>query len=302
MTREPDSSKPWIAAVALGAFISCGAATNSPVLFADKPFGIVEPAPAPIVCWTESNGTPRPIVSHFLRFDLSSPDYEVFAGISRDRDGDGPAEADLEDPQELFAEHGAIAAVNANAFKGLPDAKGETNTDWFAHRPVDIIGLAVADGIMRSPPDPGHTAFWIDPEGRAHVDQPGKNAGFRQGISDWSGVLLDKGIEVPAQNDKLHPRTMLGVDRSGRRLLLVVTDGRQPGYSEGIGLREAAAVMKEHGCYKAICLDGGGSSIMLVAELPGQKPRTINRPAGKAARPVPVLLGIRPRLKDGGER
>ncbi|MEU9448850.1 phosphodiester glycosidase family protein [Streptomyces sp. NPDC048277] len=59
------------------------------------------------------------------------------------------------------------------------------------------------------------------------------------------------------------PRTLAGVDRRGR-LLLVTVDGRQPGVSEGFTLAEAADFMRSLGAVQALNLDGGGSTAMAV--------------------------------------
>ncbi|MFE5177762.1 phosphodiester glycosidase family protein [Streptomyces sp. NPDC057651] len=59
------------------------------------------------------------------------------------------------------------------------------------------------------------------------------------------------------------PRTMAGIDKRGR-LLLVTVDGRQKGGSEGFTLQEAAAFMKSLGAVEALNLDGGGSTAMAV--------------------------------------
>lgn len=59
------------------------------------------------------------------------------------------------------------------------------------------------------------------------------------------------------------PRTLAGVDRHGR-LLLVTVDGRQPGVSEGFTLAEAAAFMRSLGAVQALNLDGGSSTAMAV--------------------------------------
>ncbi|MPY49560.1 phosphodiester glycosidase family protein [Streptomyces sp. K1PN6] len=59
------------------------------------------------------------------------------------------------------------------------------------------------------------------------------------------------------------PRTLAGVDRHGR-LLLVTVDGRRPGVSEGFTLAEAAEFMRSLGAVQALNLDGGGSTAMAV--------------------------------------
>lgn len=60
-----------------------------------------------------------------------------------------------------------------------------------------------------------------------------------------------------------HPRTGVGVRADGR-LLLVVVDGRRPGYSVGMTLVEFAELFRWLGAVDALNLDGGGSSTMVV--------------------------------------
>ncbi|MGW5735239.1 MULTISPECIES: phosphodiester glycosidase family protein [Streptomyces] len=78
---------------------------------------------------------------------------------------------------------------------------------------------------------------------------------------------------------KRNPRTLLGVDRKGR-VLLVAADGRQPGHSDGFGLNEGAELMKSLGAVRAMALDGGGSVTMAV------NGKVINSPSDGAERPV----------------
>jgi Phosphodiester glycosidase len=59
------------------------------------------------------------------------------------------------------------------------------------------------------------------------------------------------------------PRTMAGVRRDGS-LVLVTVDGRRPGWSAGVTLREGARVMRSLGARDALNLDGGGSTAMAV--------------------------------------
>ena len=68
-----------------------------------------------------------------------------------------------------------------------------------------------------------------------------------------------------------HSRTAVGVTADGR-LLLVVVDGRQPGYSRGMTLRELAELLQRLGAVQAMNLDGGGSSEMVVNGLPANRP------------------------------
>lgn len=72
-----------------------------------------------------------------------------------------------------------------------------------------------------------------------------------------------------------NPRTAAGISRGGRRLILVVVDGRQKGYSDGMTLRELANLMLMLGARDAINLDGGGSSTLVFRDRPRPAPLRI---------------------------
>lgn len=60
-----------------------------------------------------------------------------------------------------------------------------------------------------------------------------------------------------------HPRTLSGITKDGR-ILLVVVDGRQPEHSNGAPLVMCAKIMLALGAVEAINHDGGGSSTMIL--------------------------------------
>ncbi|MCG3166736.1 MAG: hypothetical protein POELPBGB_02517 [Bacteroidia bacterium] len=65
------------------------------------------------------------------------------------------------------------------------------------------------------------------------------------------------------------PRTIMGIDKEGSKLFLMVVDGRQPAYSMGIGLKEAADILLTLGCYEAMSCDQGGSACMYLKSADG---------------------------------
>lgn len=75
-----------------------------------------------------------------------------------------------------------------------------------------------------------------------------------------------------------NPRTLMGLDRAGRRAMIAVVDGRQPGYSMGMTLRQEADLMLALGMTRALNLDGGGSSAMVLRDGTGRT-RTVNKPS-----------------------
>jgi hypothetical protein len=89
-----------------------------------------------------------------------------------------------------------------------------------------------------------------------------------------------------------NPRTAVGVAADGRRLLLVANDGRLPGHSAGMSLRELAELFVAMGAREAINLDGGGSTTLVVADGAGGF-RIANRPSDAAGeRPVANALAV----------
>lgn len=245
-----------------------------------------------LICWTETRTSPRPLKIHCLRVDLTCPELEVFSMPGDDPDGNGPAESQLTLPVDLFTGSRALAAINANAFAGLPGTENDIR-GWYKNRPVNIAGLVVTNGRVVSPVQKGRTAFWIDKNNHPRIGDPKPGDVVWQGVSDWQTLLiLDNRLIPDSTVYTLHPRSALGFDGSGRWLLLVVVDGRQTGFSEGMSLYELAELFRSKGCTGSINLDGGGSSIMLIHGPDGQV-RTVNSPSGIRQRPVPVMLGIR---------
>ncbi|MGH2808223.1 MAG: phosphodiester glycosidase family protein [Actinomycetota bacterium] len=80
-----------------------------------------------------------------------------------------------------------------------------------------------------------------------------------------------------------NPRTGVGVTANGT-VLLVTVDGRRPGYSRGMTLREFADLFRYLGATDALNLDGGGSTTMVV------NGRIVNRPSGGYERAVGSAL------------
>lgn len=292
MRRCAVAAIPLVLVLALGSGRG-GPAAEPIVAMLDKPPAPDAGDPPPLQYWHETRAQPRPLRIHWLKADLACPRLALAALVAEDPDGPGPAEAKLEPPAALAARHRVIAAVNANAFA---HAKGSTAGGWVADAPVDIVSWAVTGGRQVSPPQRGYWCFWVDPQGRAHVGDAAPPREAREAVAGF-GPLLVGGEPAPAEGGPLHPRTALGLDRQARWLWLAVVDGRQPGTSEGMTLRELALLMKEAGAWDALNLDGGGSSILLLAP-DGQGLRTMNTPCdvgllGRRARPVPVMLGIR---------
>ena len=87
------------------------------------------------------------------------------------------------------------------------------------------------------------------------------------------------------EKDK-HPRTAMGYTADGR-LIILMTEGRNPGIAEGMTLMQQAQVLQSLGCVEALNLDGGGSSCLL---LNGKETIKTSDKAGQRAGPGVFMI------------
>lgn len=80
---------------------------------------------------------------------------------------------------------------------------------------------------------------------------------------DGNGAILQNGSPVNTWNEA-HPRTAIGYSQDGKKIYMIVIDGRQNNFSVGATTGQVGAIMKALGAYTAINLDGGGSSCMVI--------------------------------------
>lgn len=115
-------------------------------------------------------------------------------------------------------------------------------------------------------------SFWIDHEGRGAIGALPDRASLA--VTGRHQILEGGVVTAPASEP--YPRTIVSVDSSGRRLWWLVVDGKQPGYSNGLTLADAAGLLAARGAASALELDGGGSSTLVIDE--GAGPEVANRP------------------------
>jgi len=120
-----------------------------------------------------------------------------------------------------------------------------------------------------------------------------------RGVYDVVGgnpVLVRDGqvAVAPCSTCNRYPRTGIGYTANGA-VLLVVVDGRQPRWSVGATLREFATIMRDLGAVKALNLDGGGSTTMVV------EGEVVNRPSDGHQRPISNAVLVLPGPDPGEE-
>ncbi len=186
----------------------------------------------------------------------------------------------------LANQHGAVAATNGGFWKANGDPAGalKINGEWLGTpvKPRGAIGWSlsndqvVIDRILTN----------YSSEEQIEV------VPFSTSPDDWSTlenivggapVLVQNGhiIEdftleqtLPSFLTSSHPRTAVGIKENGTWVFVVV-DGSAYRLFGGMSIKELAELMLDLGCIKALNLDGGGSSTMVID---GQ---VINEPCGK---------------------
>ena len=88
--------------------------------------------------------------------------------------------------------------------------------------------------------------------------------------------------------DNPYPRTIVGIDQSGKRAFFLIVDGRKPLYSIGMTMKICGEVLLAVDAFDAMACDQGGSS-MMYSKING----IINRPADGNERIVYSHLGFR---------
>lgn len=87
----------------------------------------------------------------------------------------------------------------------------------------------------------------------------------------------------------LQPRSAVGLDVEGKVITLVAVDGRRTS-AKGMTMTQLGYLMKELGCYNAMNLDGGGSTLMALKDEDGHI--VANNPSDNYKRPVTNSIGI----------
>ncbi len=179
-------------------------------------------------------------------------------------------------PAQFLKEFGLQFAVNGDGFNYL-DANAYPSTTYCPNggTPVKVNGFAASRGKIYSPVKNAQPVIYLSAKNQVGVNAAPAQifnaiAGDRLIVKDGKTVA-NLAATTPA------PRTAIGLNKTGRWLLFIVIDGRQPGFSEGVTLPELAINLLSYGVYTGVNMDGGGSSAMVIRGLDGN-PRLLNSP------------------------
>jgi hypothetical protein len=241
----------------------------------------------------EVRTVPRPLVIHVVRVDLDAEGIGFFVTPGEPTGG---REMKARTTSGFLEEFDLQVAVNGDYFEPW-----EYFPPWnyYPKRgdPVDVKGFASSDGDIYSTGEADRPTLYISEDNQANFDSP---IGDIDNAISGNFLLLNRG-EIQDQESvhpyltTPHPRTALALDQNNETLIIIVVDGRQPNYSEGVTMSELAEIVQEFGGYTAVNLDGGGSSTLAID---GQASETmiLNSPIDQylpgRERPVANHLGV----------
>lgn len=233
--------------------------------------------------------TPRSLVIHLVEIDLTTPGIRILVTPGDPSCG---METCAMTTREFLEKYDLQTAINGSFFS--PFSVGTNFWNYYPHTndPTDILGLAISNEQEYSDEMEGYAKICFN-KTSAEITERACPKGTLQALAG-RGILVRNGkAEHFDFADNLHPRTAVAVGDRGKHLWLVVVDGRQSGYSEGVDLNELAELIAPLGASEALNLDGGGSTT-LVASKNGA--RTLNAPIHTRIpmrqRPVANHLGI----------
>lgn len=244
---------------------------------------------------------------HVARVDLADPRVSVTVTPGgADPDGDGPWVTTLLPTSEMAARERLALAVNGDFF--LVPTNAETGRIVAYRRGVFARpqGWARTDGRDWHLSEARRAAVAITLSNTVaflHPDRSQPPGTHLPQVLGGGPMLLRNGqmlVREDSTNPVRHPRTAVGTDATGRELILLVVDGRQPALSVGMTLAELATELARLGCTDAMNLDGGGSSTLVLQTNATARLRVLNSPSDGRERAVVNGLGVRVRAAAAG--
>ncbi len=215
----------------------------------------------------EVRRTPSPLIVHIVTIDLTNPNVS-FLVTPGNPNAQFPLRAQT--TSQFRAKYGAQIAVNGDYFFPY---HSRTFLDYYPHvgDPVDVEGVSASRGVSYGESSPVKRDFptlYLSQGNRAQFAAPNGKRPTENVYNAISGIvmLLRNGVNVAprSDHDRPEPCTALALNRERTRLFIVMTDGRQPNYSEGTTALEFAELIRGFGGYDALDLDGGGSESLVM--------------------------------------
>lgn len=249
--------------------------------------------PFPGITYEAEMRTDPPMRLFVVKADLTHRKIHVRVSPGGpDPDGDGEWETTLMRPTDIAAREGFDVVVNGDFFGIRRDESAATQPGYRRNIWAGAIGPAVSNGKVWSVSSRKRPCLVVRKDGRTRIEMVDKPPREAREVIAGNTMLVENGKLVAHTNKARHPRTVVGLDREGKTLTILVVDGRRPGVSVGMSYEELSAEMLRLGCWQAVNLDGGGSTVLAMRN-PAGKYQILNRPSDRRERPVANVLGIR---------
>lgn len=219
---------------------------------------------------------PRPFVIHQIKIDLPKNNLKSWVTPGT-LNPEGVWQFAAQTTSTFLQKSQVNLAINGSYFQ-----------PFYTHHPFDfypktgdfvsVNGESISQGKTYSQPLPGWSVLCFDSEDKPSIESDRCPPDTVQGIAGGYMLVNEGKSRQFYHNEKtdLAPRSAVGLDAAGETLWLVVVDGRQPWYSEGVTLPELTDYLIELGCDRALILDGGGSTTLVIEE--NGQPKTLNSP------------------------
>jgi hypothetical protein len=205
-----------------------------------------------------------------------------------DPDGDGPWQTVLMPPTKGAEREGFELAVNGDFFDVKRGADGKTS--YRPEQPAGVLGPAATDARTWAEAAKPRPALIVKKSGKVTIEQIARPGPDDVQVIAGNVMLVEDGKPVAHENKARHPRTVIGLDRTGTRLTILIVDGRKKGVADGMSYAELSQALIKAGCHTALNLDGGGSSVLVLRD--GKAFVRKNRDKTEWERPVANVLGV----------
>jgi len=247
---------------------------------------------------------------HQIRIDNNDPDIEIFVTKPL--------------PNSTHTE-----ALKTSTFLAREKAQVVINGSGYAPAALSPEGalkqcksLAIYDGVLYAKHENEDSAFVVLKNGKKKIikmsELPEHKNNISMAIGAWDyagiqGLLLDKGVSClpkPMPAHEIKARAAIGISKDGETLFLVVVEGRpreksifKQLVSPSISLPDLASIMKDLNCDRAMTLDAGGSSSLVVENILNNKPLVLNIPSDhKGERAVGSHIGVKASYLDNNNQ
>jgi hypothetical protein len=237
----------------------------------------------------------HPLIYHVVTVDLDAPGIAFLVTPPDDLEGFDYA---ARTTSQFLADYGVQLAINGDFYNPWRDFGP---LDYYPHvgDGVNTRGLTISQNQTVTngyAPESNFATLYVTHDNQIAFRQP--DSDYQQAVSGLR--FIEDGDYVGNWGSdtyltQLHPRTIAALDADGRTLIVIVVDGRQPNFSEGVSLSDLTVLVLQYGGYDAINLDGGGSSTLVQMGANGQ-PLLLNSPIHTRIpgreRPIANHLGI----------